>query len=228
MMSDPAHVALARRIAGAPKAPTTFKAPLSPRFTRGLVSGYNADGTLLISVDGSPSAIDADALNGIAPPLGATVELHTFGQRLVVDGVVNGNPYMVTKVQRSTSLTATSGSATKMAWDSTPVEDDGNCWNSANQRFICASPGRYRVTVRLSVTSGATNRLYCSIYKNGSEAWRGTDIANNNIGPCGSFAEHEVGMVQGDYVEAWYYTVDANPFENGSAECWMHITKVSG
>lgn len=89
MTADRHSKAIARRIAGAPKARRPFVQRLSPRFTRGLVCAFNADGTLLITMDGGASAINADALAGVDVDVGDVVELHTFGTRILVDGYLS-------------------------------------------------------------------------------------------------------------------------------------------
>ena len=85
-MADQNMVALARKIAGAPNAKRPYVAALKPRFTRGLVCAFNADGTLSVCIDGGPSALNCDKLSSAVVDVGDVVELHTFGTRMVVDG----------------------------------------------------------------------------------------------------------------------------------------------
>jgi len=211
---------LARQLAGAPAAPRPYVAPLNPNFSRGVVLGYNADGSLSCTVNGSPSAVDCDALNGIAPPIGAVVELHSFGTRLVVDGVLNGAAMLSLKVYRAAAFTTGSGWWV-MPFD-TVIQDDSNGWDATNHRFNVQSPGRYEFYGRTSA-NGQT-RTIASLYKNGVEVLRGGDVTI----PSGLNGQLVAGFTDcsaGDYLQMGVYTFTSGAGEPGSVTTYLRIRK---
>lgn len=81
---------LARKIAPTNTVlPQVKTGPAPLRWTRGVVQSVNADGSVVVQIDGKAVNCTADSLGGSAPALGSVVEVTAVGKRLVVLGGSN-------------------------------------------------------------------------------------------------------------------------------------------
>jgi hypothetical protein len=198
-MTDPMRT-LARAIAGAPAAQTPHQASLSPRFTRGLVTAVNLDGTLSVIVDGSPTAINVDCLKSAYAGLGDVVELHTFGTRLVVDGkLATAPPVGVNPAGRI----FTTGGQTINSTGYQPVTLGSTSYlqggmTVGTNSLIVPVAGVYHVSAQLKMTL-AVEFFTIALMKNGSQVSEGTLVVTPTNGQVwSSVLSDDVLLAAGD------------------------------
>ena len=84
---------IARSIAGAPKAPRPATTTTTVQATRGTIVAVNADGSMIVNMNGTDVPLQADvSYPVINPQPGDIVEMHSVGQRLVVNGLIKPVP----------------------------------------------------------------------------------------------------------------------------------------
>jgi hypothetical protein len=101
----------------------------------------------------------------------------------------------------SANQTITSGTLTKIAFN-TKTFDTANCYdNTTNYRFTPTVAGYYQINLSMGFGSGTITRMLVSVYKNGIEYLRGTDIlvsGNNITTSCLIYCNGST-----DYIEGW-------------------------
>lgn len=110
------------------------------------------------------------------------------------------NPYKF-RAYRSSAHNFTNA-WTKIPFNAESFDLNNDYDNSTNFRYVAPMTGYYRFNARASTSqSSGTNRLLISLYKNGVEASRGTDVF------AGYFNGSTVGdlmyLTDGDYVEVF-------------------------
>ena len=118
------------------------------------------------------------------------------------------------------AVTISSGTFTKVQLN-TKTFDTNNCFDSTtNYRFTPTVAGYYQINGRVDsqTSSGTISRCLASIYKNGSEYKRGSDINNASAG--GIFASNVSDVVyfngSTDYVELYAFISASTAVVNSS------------
>ena len=84
---------IARTIVGSPKAPRPATTTTTVQATRGTIVAVNADGSMIVNMNGTDVPLQADvSYPVINPQAGDIVEMHSVGQRLVVNGLIKPVP----------------------------------------------------------------------------------------------------------------------------------------
>lgn len=126
-----------------------------------------------------------------------------------------------------TGSAAAGGVAVLMPFNGVDYDTAGG-FSTGTGKYTVPSPGRYRVTVVLTLnTLTAGHQIVSYVYKNG--ALHGTGVpgtATSSIFPT-SQASDTVDCVAGDDLEGWYLaTSGADAFHGVATDCYMTIEKV--
>jgi len=123
---------------------------------------------------------------------------------LIDDGAITvpklSNPYKAS-AYRDAAWTTPAGTSAKVALD-TESWDDNNNFTGGTYNVPVA--GKYLITARVSASN--LIRLFASIYKNGVEAARGTDIQTSGAVEQGSVVNKELSLAIGDTIELYVWT----------------------
>jgi hypothetical protein len=175
---------------------------------------------------GGPSVILA---TGLPPNLGPTDPFQTFttsdGEVWVAKGGVNGGQWrkardvLKARVYRQAAISTGAGSAfNNMPFDTVSFDAYGMMVLGTDP-FTCVVPGTYDVRSTLSTGGAANNRVICSIFKNGTEAARGTDINSGT----GSHVSDMIPLVAGDKIGSQLYVSVTGSVGVGSYVCWISV-----
>lgn len=115
----------------------------------------------------------------------------------------------------------------KVAITSESYDTSNNFDNATNYRFTAPVAGVYRTNGRFFINDTTTRRVIAVIYKNGTEALRGTDIYTGQYQGC--TVSGEIYLTKGDYIEFWSYgSVNyAIHGEAGGSNTWFDVHFVS-
>ena len=130
----------------------------------------------------------------------------TFGSDIDVAGnVVTDAPAF--RAKRSTDQSIAHNTFTKIAFDSVLFDETNDYDEITNYRFTPSVKGYYYISVNSSCTSIANGTIcISSIYKNGSEIHRGTQVVNGANGTIVSNASTILYMNGStDYLEFYIY-----------------------
>jgi hypothetical protein len=112
---------------------------------------------------------------------------------------INGPAFSVWSSINQSPLT--SATATKVQLNNEEF-DTANCFDSTtNYRFTPNVAGYYQVNGAVVMTGSSVTRLFCSVYKNGSEYKRGSDLTVTGYQPTVSTLVYLNGST--DYIELY-------------------------
>jgi hypothetical protein len=122
---------------------------------------------------GSTFTLTVPAITGTAVVTGSSA---TVSQGMLASNVAGIGPAF--SVYRSGNQTGVSNSTfTKVQLNTETFDTNSNFDPSTNYRFTPTVAGYYQINGAVSVeTSSSISRVFCSIYKNGTEAFRGSDM----------------------------------------------------
>lgn len=142
-------------------------------------------------------------------------------QGLQVGPLYNPNKF---RVYRSAALTLSSGAATASPMDTKVFDTGTNVDIVTNKgRFTAPNAGFYIFGGRVSAT---TNRVFCSIYKNGAEDSRGVDSAVTAT-DIGSTVVSFLSLAANDIVELYYFSSGAVAADVGPSQMYFWGTLIS-
>jgi hypothetical protein len=126
----------------------------------------------------STFTLTVPAITGTAVVTGSSA---TVSQAMLAANVAGNGPAF--SVYRSTNQTGVSNNTfVKVQLNTETFDTNSNFDPSTNYRFTPTVAGYYQINGSVSFeTSSSLSRIFCSIYKNGSEAYRGTDINATGI-----------------------------------------------
>lgn len=128
---------------------------------------------------------------------------------VIADGIMGPSFEAAT----TTTTALTNGTPTKLAFNS-EVSDPYACYdNATNYRFTPLIPGWYTVTLSAYVTSTASNRVLCHVYKNGSAYQAGSRALSSQSGSYDTVTTVCTDVYLNgttDYVEAYATISDQN------------------
>jgi len=121
----------------------------------------------------STFTLTVPAITGTAVVTGSSA---TVSQAMLAAGVAGNGPAF--SVYRSTNQTGVSSTTyTKVQLNTETFDTNSNFDPTTNYRFIPTVAGYYQINGSLSVeASSSVSRFFCTLYKNGSEVYRGTDV----------------------------------------------------
>jgi hypothetical protein len=128
---------------------------------------------LVLSGDTSGSVtLDAPAVSGTT-----TLTLPTTSGTVITTGSTFAGTGPAFSAYLSLNQSVTSGTFTKVQFNTEEFDTNSNYDNATNYRFTPTVAGYYQVNAFIAGgASTALTRCICSIYKNGSEFKRGTDF----------------------------------------------------
>lgn len=165
--------------------------------TTDAVTGYTVSntGTVFgVSVSSGQIGTAGIANNAITNALIATGNLYTTKMY---------NPYKFS-AYRNAAYTMTTSAFTKMPLDTKEYDTSANYDNVTNFRFTAPVNGFYFFTARVASASNTTRHI-ASLFVNGSEQRRGTDLTTAAAENC-SVVSGLFSLNANDYVELYYYT----------------------
>jgi hypothetical protein len=184
--------------------------PATGQFTLSDALSVGDDFFVLYDFNLNPSS-NADTVDGIHANTTATAN-----QLLPLDSNANfptkvlRNDYKFS-AYRSTAYTMVANTATRIPVNSKDFDTGSNLDITTNVgRFIAPIAGFYWFKCGIATGNNTgMNRLFCSLYKNGVEYARGTDIPSST----GAYGVETSGLIQlavNDYVEGFYYSAVGN------------------
>jgi hypothetical protein len=121
----------------------------------------------------------------------------------------------------STQTTLTSGSYTKVSFDTKEFDTNSN-YSTANSRFTPTVAGYYQLTAGVEFTGLVSTEAVISLYKNGSVCKYGNDISvasSGTWGLNGSFLVYANGST--DYFEIYSYQNSSRNAASGITNTWF-------
>jgi len=131
---------------------------------------------------------------------------------------------------RSSSQSMTSGTNTKVQFD-TELFDTANCYdNTTNYRFTPNVAGYYQINLKVQTGGSSPSDIFCAIQKNG-----GTEIYRGNRGTSGVISTNISALIymngSTDYVEGYLYQtttgIAGNAMSSGD-QSWFNGCFVRG
>jgi hypothetical protein len=125
-------------------------------------------------------------------------------------GVAGNGPIFMTTMGASQTLT--SGTWTKLAFD-TEVVDSHNNYNTSLYRFTPSVPGYYQFSAQITSGAGVIQAIQVGLYKNGSQnSYNVNYLASVSYGDDLTASITKLIYLNGttDYVEAYGFVVDAS------------------
>ena len=160
--------------------------------------GFSTNGTLAVSIDSSQNVIFAK---------GFTV------------GSTAAPAFSVYRGGANQALTT--ATFTKVQLSTEEYDTNNNFDNSTNYRFTPTVAGYYQISGSVGLT-GTNVRILCTIYKNGSEYFRGTDATANLSQVTVSGLVYFNGST--DYVELYAYASFAGTSDISSGQKYTYLT----
>jgi hypothetical protein len=108
-----------------------------------------------------------DGTNGVTLPVPLSI---------ANGGIGNSGPPVFSVSQSATTITPNNGAWTKLTLD-TKLFDTATAYSTSTGKFNPQLAGYYQINFRISAEASSTiNRLLASVWKNGAESNRSTDI----------------------------------------------------
>lgn len=128
-----------------------------------------------------------------------------------------------------TAQSINNASATKVMFDTKEYDLQNEYDNVTNYRFTATKDGKYLITCKITFSDAlnTTDRIFVSIYKNGSE-YKNSDVGGSNGTYQGPIISTVVHLVAGDYIEFYVYqaTGASKSLCNSPSYTYFSITKV--
>lgn len=114
------------------------------------------------------------------------------------------NPYKFS-VYRSSAQNTGNGAYAKIQFNSEYFDTNSNFDSSTNYRYTAPVSGFYQFNASFSCTTGASETLIITLFKNGSEYDRGQRLVHTTAGIAQLLYSNMIQLTAGDYVEIYSY-----------------------
>lgn len=184
--------------------PIVKRYTFQPRVSAGLASQFNTN------FDDIIDAFNNHRHSGVG----------TDAPNITISGIQNStlvglkNPYRF-RVYRTAAFTLSAGSFAKVSFDNKDFDPSNNFDAVTNFRYTAPVTGYYQFNAGVGVLTSPGSFLIVSLYRNGAEIERGTQL--NCSAAAASTMNALVSATAGDYFEIYVYGTNAVSADVGNA-----------